>query len=269
MDLRLRVLLGLVGLFLFGTLLLCRRTPQNATTVASLESSPTSPFDLLRSLSPLCSSKFFVGNKLFFLFYADRFTGKRSEHRERFASGEEYAYLRKAVVAFLSRLGPNPRCVDVGTNIGYVSHVMGVMGCTVTGFEANPVTAKFAQLSVRLNKLEGSITILNKAISRKSGSVQLAQVQTDAESWANSLYDHIDVSERKNEQKTDRAKTYISIPSTGLGEVLPLEPHAFVKIDCEGCEAMAIETLQGQAILFFFFFFDFFLSFFFLVSPAC
>lgn len=91
---------------------------------------------------------------------------------------------REASVAlFLSqRVKPGAICFDVGANVGlYVlqlAHWSGSSG-RVIAFEPNPTAVEVLSRHVRLNKMEGMVTIERVAIGSASGTATLFRSQAD------------------------------------------------------------------------------------------
>ena len=153
----------------------------------------------------------------------------------------EYTYhvaLLRMVVRSLDA-GTDCVAVDVGANSGYVSLAAASLGCKVTSFEANPWTARLAQRSFDLNGALGRrITMHNLAVARQPGSVTFMIRQPDC-----SIYDQL-ISDATAASGVPDDFRVVRVPSKPLHSILgePSVVH-MVKLDCEGCEGMALETM--------------------------
>lgn len=156
---------------------------------------------------------------------------------------KEYVYHVALLRTIVSHFVPPEECValDVGANSGYVSLAAASLGCTVVAAEANPSTARNARRSFALNGAGKRITLHNIAISKMDGKVSFA-----VRKGGGSIYDRI-LTEEEAAAGLPSGFHLVRVPSAPLHRALnqlssPSIVHV-AKLDCEGCEATAIETM--------------------------
>ena len=123
--------------------------------------------------------------------------------------------------------------IDIGANIGDSAIYFALRGAKrVYAFEPYPYSYNIAKKNIKLNRLEGKITLLNEGCG-KSGSIAIKEdykntVGTDLKSF--------------KEGKKIRIK--------GLDEIVKRFnlKHAALKVDCEGCEYDLILNASDEAL---------------------
>ena len=157
---------------------------------------------------------------------------------------QEYVYhiaMLRMIIAHVVRKGEECVAVDVGANSGYISLAAASLGCKVRAFEANPSTAKNARHSFALNgHLMPRLTMQNVAVGRTSGVLWFA-----VRRGGGSIYDRVVSDEdiaRGLEPGFHAVRVHAAPLHSLMGVPRPEVVH-FMKLDCEGCEAQAIETM--------------------------
>lgn len=164
----------------------------------------------------------------------------------RLLTEQEYIF-QVAVMDMIVRkvVPPSQQCgaVDIGANAGYISLVAASLGCGVDALEASPATAENAQRSFSINDEIGNrIRLHHAAVSKTRGSVAFASLR------GGSIYDRMvsDDEAVKIVEKTDGVFGKFSVtrvPTKPVHELIHSKVVHFLKLDCEGCEAQAIETM--------------------------
>lgn len=162
---------------------------------------------------------------------------------------QEYVYhvaaFRMAVRYFVPK-GLSCRAIDVGANSGYVSLVAASLSCDVDAFEANPMTAQVARRSFDVNPFGQRITLHNAGIAQTEGSLPFLTKRSGG-----SIYDKIIGEAEARQKANDPEARVIRIPTRHISAMLRMpstiaklnSPITIAKLDCEGCEAAAIETM--------------------------
>jgi len=134
-------------------------------------------------------------------------------------------------------LRPEDKFADVGANLGtFTVLAAGVAGSRVQAFEPNPETFAALTRNVRLNGLGERVKLVNAAVGRAVGSIQM--------STGLGTENHV----------ASAAESAGSIPvqTTTLDIELADDPADFIKIDVEGFETEAFagggRTLQNQKL---------------------
>jgi len=127
----------------------------------------------------------------------------------------------------------NRDVVDIGANIGDSAIYFALKGAKhVYAFEPYPYSYNIAKKNIRLNHLEGKITLLNEGCG-KSGSIAIKE-------------------DYKNTVGTDLRsfKEGKKIRIEGLDEIVKRFnlKHAALKVDCEGCEYDLILNASDEAL---------------------
>jgi FkbM family methyltransferase len=126
---------------------------------------------------------------------------------------------------------------DVGANIGsFTVLAAGVAGSRVIAFEPNPETFASLGRNVRLNAFEQRVKLVNAAVGRSAGSIQM--------STGLGTENHV-------ASATESAGS-IQVKVITLDSELADDPITLLKIDVEGFEteafAGALKTLQNQKL---------------------
>jgi len=171
---------------------------------------------------------------------------------ERLLRETEYALEVAAVRLTISHIvsdGETCGFVDIGANAGYVSLVAAALGCTTDAIEASPATARLTQRSFDLNaKLAGSLRLHTALVGPGEGSVPFAMLRSG------SIYDRM-VSEAEAKRIEEGQLrdpnwrewgnfTIVRVPSRPVRDLVRSAVVHMVKMDCEGCEAQAIEAME-------------------------
>ncbi len=124
--------------------------------------------------------------------------------------------------------------IDIGANIGDSAIYFALKGAKhVYAFEPYPYSYRIAMQNIKLNKLQGRITLLNKGCGGKEGKIKI-----------NAEYKNLGGTDLKNFENG----TNINI--TTLREILKrfeITEEAVLKIDCEGCEyRVLLETKNSD-----------------------
>ena len=134
-------------------------------------------------------------------------------------------------------LRPEDNFADVGANIGaFTVLAAGAIGCQVRAFEPNPETFSALTRNVRLNDLGARVTLVNAAVGKEVGTLQMsAGLGTE---------NHI--------ASREESSGLIEVRVTTLdGELAGSSPD-FLKIDVEGFETEvfsgAVHTLQNPKL---------------------
>jgi FkbM family methyltransferase len=134
-------------------------------------------------------------------------------------------------------LRPEDKFADVGANIGsFTVLAAGVVGARVCAFEPNPETFASLARNVRLNGFDERVKLVNAAVGRTLGSIQMsAGLGTE---------NHVASSSESNGS--------IPVKATTLDIELEDDPADFLKIDVEGFEtevfAGGANTLKNQKL---------------------
>jgi FkbM family methyltransferase len=126
---------------------------------------------------------------------------------------------------------------DVGSNLGsFTLLAAGVAGSRVQAFEPNPETFAALARNIRLNGLDQRVKLVNAAVGRAVGSIQMsAGLGTE---------NHV--------ASSTESIGSIPVKVTTLDTELADDPADFLKIDVEGFEtevfAGAVRTLQNQKL---------------------
>lgn len=163
-----------------------------------------------------------------------------------FTTGDTYAYIRAMLKKVLSSDKHPLRCIDIGTNIGYITHTMAAAGCEVWSFEANPRTVAYVRQSIALNGWTKRVHLTSGGVSSGTGGYLTFAHRTGIskdKAWSVSLFDKI----LSPGEQLEPGSTAIQVPLINPMQHLltSSEPEGFamLKIDCEGCEPMAVESL--------------------------
>jgi FkbM family methyltransferase len=122
--------------------------------------------------------------------------------------------------------------VDVGSHIGVVSIILAKKVGTdgkVFSFEPTPSTFKLLEKTIDLNKVNGTVVPINKAISEKPGADSFYITDIEAHN-SNSL---------SNNKRTDAKEKKIEVELTSIDNFAlkyRLKNIDFIKIDAEGAE---------------------------------
>ena len=164
----------------------------------------------------------------------------------RLLTEQEYIY-QVAVIRMVVRkvVGPSEQCsvVDIGANAGYISMAAASLGCRVDSMEASPANAENARRSFLANENAGTrVTLHHAAVSKTPGSVAFAYLRTG------SIYDRMvsdeDAIKMAGKKDGDFGKfTVTRVQTKTVHELIGSRIVHFLKLDCEGCEAQAIETM--------------------------
>ena len=164
---------------------------------------------------------------------------------ERLLREQEYAYHVAALRRVIRRFASGGQCtvLDIGCNSGYISLLSASFGCRVHAFEASPAMQRHAQRSFDANGEIGRRVNLHRiAVARQEGNLNFVTLR------GGSIYDHI--------VSAAEARTLSALPdhrvtrvparpiSIELAKSGPADSFDFAKLDCEGCEAMALVTLR-------------------------
>jgi FkbM family methyltransferase len=154
---------------------------------------------------------------------------------------KEYAFIQAVMLTmrkYIVERDQECSVLDVGANIGYPSLLAASLGCKVLSVEANPSTYQILKKNVRANSFEDTVKVYNYAIARESVELSFAT------RGKGSIYDHIMAKEDTANMEKNFHVT--SVKGAPLHSIIPRATRSFdfVKIDCEGCEAMAIMTLR-------------------------
>lgn len=116
--------------------------------------------------------------------------------------------------------------IDVGANLGDSSLFFAKKGFKVIGFEPLNEVYEIALENIKLNNLEGKITLVNKGVGAKKGFIQL-------------YYNDINSSLSATTTKPIKINTKKRVEVTTIDEIIKeyaLENLFLLKMDCEGCE---------------------------------
>jgi FkbM family methyltransferase len=130
---------------------------------------------------------------------------------------------------------PGDHVLDVGAHIGFFAiHMAALVGPagTVTAFEPFEENAELLERSIRENAFGGRVRLERAAVSRASGRVALAF----ATETLNSGGAFVVTDGRAIEGHAVR-----HVPGVALDDLLLPRPIAFIKMDVEGAEPLALE----------------------------
>ncbi|MDT8331618.1 FkbM family methyltransferase [Roseomonas gilardii] len=125
----------------------------------------------------------------------------------------------------LHLLRPGDLFADIGANIGaYTVLAAGVVGAEVLAFEPSPTTLPHLRDNLRLNELEGRVTLLPLALGERPGTLRLSARRGAA-----------------NRVLLEReAEDAVHISVSTLDEILPHRTPLLLKLDVEGYEARVL-----------------------------
>jgi FkbM family methyltransferase len=137
------------------------------------------------------------------------------------------------ITLWMSRnVKPGSYCIDGGPNYGYYTFFLEKQGCEVLAVEANPEIISFLNKSIELNKCGSRVTVINKAITDKTGDfINLNILPSSLNSTI--IEQHPD----GPTQKTFKVET-ISLDSIE-------RPVDFIKLDIEGAEELAWKGMEN------------------------
>jgi FkbM family methyltransferase len=150
-------------------------------------------------------------------------------------------YIEPNVMKLLQKsFMPGSVFLDVGANFGFYTVMAGAqvgVGGQIYSFEANPFLVKFIDDNVRINGISNRVTIINKAVSDRSGIAQFGF--SYAGTGGGSLW--------QGEGKTPAgtADQLIEVPLVRIDDVLPPDLSVdCVKLDIEGAELAALRGMS-------------------------
>lgn len=124
--------------------------------------------------------------------------------------------------------------LDVGANYGYYS----LLWCGLNpnnrskAIEASPRVALKLQENIALNGMEKRIEVLEWAATDTEGFISFNPGPADQTGWGGIA----------NGEATG---TMIEVPAHRLDALMPRVPITFMKIDCEGADALVLEGARG------------------------
>ena len=131
----------------------------------------------------------------------------------------------------ISRITPQTKFYDLGTNIGYFSLLAASRGAEVVGVEAAPQMAATAKANLEGAHFAG--TIHNVALAAEEGELILYDRSGPTNTGSRTI------------NKTKDAVIHAKVPATPLRKLVKLDPAAdnVFKIDIEGAEGPILEEL--------------------------
>lgn len=161
--------------------------------------------------------------------------GKRVAYSEKFWDGS----YEQDLCRFLQRAVPvNAVCYDIGANIGYHTLILAKSagsGGMVYAFEPIPEVCQVLTDNAGVNNM-GNIAVVNKVISRDSGTVTLIQ---DMGIDQAGLFGNDPEEERTNKVQGNPLRKTITCDGITIDKFVAQgnRPPSFMKIDVEGTEA--------------------------------
>lgn len=127
----------------------------------------------------------------------------------------------------LHYLRPEDLFVDVGANVGsYTILACSAIGARGIAFEPVPITYSKLKDNIRLNRLDETVTCINKGVGAQPGTIAFT---VDCDTTNHAL--------AENEQTDNSALISVTTLDTVLGNETP----ALIKIDVEGYESPVLE----------------------------
>ncbi|KEO90329.1 hypothetical protein EH31_09575 [Erythrobacter longus] len=143
-----------------------------------------------------------------------------------------FGYWEPNLSEFLaSRITPQTKFYDLGTNIGYFSLLAASRGADVVGFEASPQMAATAKANLEKAGLRGMIH--NVALAAEVGELTLYDRSGPTNTGSRTI------------NKPENAVIHAKVPAAPLRNLVELDPKAdnVFKIDIEGAEGPVLDEL--------------------------
>jgi FkbM family methyltransferase len=134
--------------------------------------------------------------------------------------------------------------VDIGANIADAAIYFALKGAKhVYAFEPYPYFYSLALKNIKLNKLQGKITLLNEGCGGEEGTVKIEENKNTGEGIVKIAEKH-ETSRSTSLKEISKQK---EIKLTTLGAIIKrfnLDSNTVIKIDCEGCEYPLLLTAK-------------------------
>ena len=126
------------------------------------------------------------------------------------------------------------KSADIGANLGLHSVLMSKCGWQVESYEPDPVHASLLRRNLALNNVESNVTINEKAISDKEGTLEFLRVV------GNTTGSHLAGAKSKPYGEIDRFTVNVASIASIMGNV------DFIKMDVEGQEKQIITSTTKE-----------------------
>lgn len=147
------------------------------------------------------------------------------------------SYEPEAVAAFLRFLKPGAVVFDIGAGLGFYALLAGRIGADVITFEPDPRNAKSVTRHLEINRLEGRVRLVQKAVFSRNGWLTLER--SDGMSAHKNAWIRADLAETTGD---------VRVACISLDDFIASNPKPIlVKMDVEGAES---EVLKGADQLF-------------------
>jgi FkbM family methyltransferase len=134
---------------------------------------------------------------------------------------------------FTAALRPGMIVLDIGAYVGHYSllaaRLVGPEG-RVFAFECHPVSFRFLQHNIAINKRHGTVVAVQKAVAHRSGAMPF--FLRGGDTTMSSLW------------QADRAKQTVEVDCTTIDEMFVEEQVDVIKLDIEGGEIQALRGME-------------------------